>query len=95
MKLKFNFYIIWLFALGILAACTEAKDCCVPPPNESFLPLAIGNYWRVNADDYMEVTGKTNLNGNEYFVLSSFIKDVPNPAFSRDTFYVQIDEKIT
>jgi hypothetical protein len=93
LRLLNQFGVAWIWIVCSLHACTQVKDCCTPTSNKNYLPLAIGNYWRVDADNYMEVIGKTNLNGNEYFVLSSYIKEVPNPVFSKDTFYLRIDEQ--
>jgi hypothetical protein len=76
--------------LWMCASCAKITDCCVPLPEE-YLPLQVGNYWKVNEDDYVEVTGKADLPSGNFFVLSSYIKEVPSPAFARQTFYLRMN----
>ncbi len=88
MKTPLLFSILILIFFG----CKPEMDCCVMPP-ANYLPLQVGNYWKVDNDDYIEITGKAQLADGEYFVLSSFIKNVPDPAFATQLLYMRIDEK--
>jgi hypothetical protein len=80
-----------LLAAACAACFSPSQDCCAPEAN--YLPLAVGNYWKVDDNDYLEVTGKARLDDGEYFVLSSYIRDAPDPALVRQTIYLRLDDQ--
>lgn len=83
------------FLLGLLflicAACQSKDDECCDPLTTNYLPLAVGNYWKVDDNDYLEVTGKAQLADGEYFVLTSYQKASTDPAQLQQTIYLRID----
>lgn len=88
--MKINLLLVMTLSL-VCFACQSAKDCCSFPSN--YLPLQVGNYWKVNDEDYVEIVGKVQLNDGEYFELYSFIKDVPDRSFQTRSIYLRIDDK--
>ncbi len=83
--------IIAFGALCLLAAgCNDSSS--VPPVSGSdYLPLEIGNYWKVDDGNYVEVTGTEQLNGQTFFVLRSRNKTAVEPSFREYDLYFRID----
>lgn len=55
--------------------------------SESFLPLQIGNYWRINDQNYTEIQDTVRIKGQLYYKLFSLIG---GDAISED--FLRIDE---
>jgi hypothetical protein len=51
----------------LFLAFTSCKKSDPISPSESFLPLQIGNYWRMDAETYIEITGTVQLNGKQFY----------------------------
>ncbi|UKJ06513.1 hypothetical protein [Solitalea lacus] len=84
-KLIYTAFIV-LFAIAGVAC--KKKDSPAPAidKNLGFFPLQVGNYWRINSDNYAEIKEKKILNGKEYFHYQAL---VGGDAF--DNAYYRID----
>ena len=84
--------------LAFCTLCLLAAGCndsgSVPPLSGSdYLPLEIGNYWKVDDDNYVEVTGTEQLNGQTFFVLRSRNGSAADPGFREYDLYFRVDEQ--
>jgi len=83
---------VFILILCSLLAVACNKNDSVPPPGSDYLPLEIGNYWKVDDDDYVEVTGTEVINGQTFFVSRSRNKDGYNPGLQDGNLYFRIDD---
>ncbi len=47
------------------------KSGLSPKESEAYFPLQVGNYWKVNDTDYLEITGTKVIGGAKYFEITS------------------------
>ena len=79
-KAFFKLLLLSLFFVG----CTKniAND-----PSTSFLPMQIGNYWKMDAQNYTEIQDTLSIDGKLYY---KFYSLTGGDAVS--TYYLRIDE---
>ena len=77
--------------LCLLAAGCDDSGSVPPLSGSDYLPLEIGNYWKVDDDNYVEVTGTEQLNGQTFFVLRSRNKTAVEPSLREYDLYFRID----
>lgn len=77
-----------LFLPLFFIACTahNTRDLA-KKPSESFLPMQIGNYWKMDAQNYTEIQDTMTIDGKLYF---KFYSLVGGDAVS--TSYLRIDQ---
>ena len=74
-----------LFLLFVTAACRRDEPSVVAEADD-FMPLQVGNYWKVSDTDYLEVTGDTTLNGQRFCVIQT-TQDRGGTLFSGQLFF--------
>ncbi len=87
--MKTNYIYLIAFALiTIICGCEKEKDnpLVVNSNENSFLPMHIGNYWKINAENYTEITDTLTINGDIYF---EFVSLTGGDVLS--TQYLRID----
>jgi hypothetical protein len=58
--------------LMILFSCSNDNDWPIPQ-DESFLPMQIGNYWKIDDDNFTEITDTLRIQGEVYYKFYSLI----------------------
>lgn len=75
------------FSLSFIACTMHSTKKDNNEPSQSFLPMQIGNYWKINAQNYTEIQDTLRINGKLYF---KFYSLVGGDAVS--TSYLRIDQ---
>lgn len=75
----------WLLLPFLLVACKTAK--MHNDAGQSFLPMQVGNYWKMDAQNYTEIQDTMRIDGKLYYKFYSLIG---GDAVS--TAYLRIDE---
>jgi hypothetical protein len=82
-----NLLINLILLIGILHPC--CKNETLRENYTAYLPLKVGNYWKINEKNYINVIGKKKIEGKEFYIVFARIGgDV------RNTTYYRIDENL-
>jgi hypothetical protein len=84
--MKPQFLIVLLLAFFAVSCDKEETD--INSPSDSFLPLQVGNYWRMDDQNYTEVRDSVWIRGKLYYKVYSLIG---GDGISED--YLRIDEQ--
>ncbi len=79
-------YLILTLALVTLSGCNEDGETPVDLES-SFLPMQIGNYWKIDESNWTEITDTLTIEGNLYYKFFSLIG-----GDALRTEYLRIDE---
>lgn len=85
MKFLFVFTAFILVAVG----CNKDKEPAQPvyPTEGSYMPMEVGNYWRMNDENFTRITATTEINGKLFY---EFSYRVGGDVFGKS--YYRIDE---
>jgi len=82
----FLLFCAYTILLNMFFCCTRSS--VAPKDSTEYLPLQVGNYWKVSNTDYLEITGTKVLSGREYFEITS------QNQWGTRQLYVRVDEKL-
>ena len=85
--MKTQITLIIAFLLICISGCKKEDKTDDTFNSDSYLPMKIGNYWKINSDNYTEITDTIRINGFLFYKFYSIIG-----GDGRDTHYLRIDE---
>ena len=91
MKLNILFAVL---AIAFFTSCKKSngeKTKLLTSPSESFFPLQIGNYWRINDQNYSEVKDTLTIKGELYYQVSSL---TGGDAFGENYYRINQDQEL-
>ena len=68
--MKNQYAIFFILAFGFMACDNDADpnpESKLRYSSESFLPMEIGNYWKINKDNYIEITDTLRIDGDLFY----------------------------
>ena len=71
--MKTQFTLIVTFLLIIISGCRKEHTTVVPFNSDSYLPMKIGNYWKINSDNYTEIKDTIRIKGFLFYKFYSLI----------------------
>ncbi|WP_207531950.1 hypothetical protein [Desertivirga arenae] len=81
-------YILLAIAASAFASCQkDVYQSPLTPESDSFMPLQIGNYWRTNGENFVEIKDTVRINGKLFYQMSGI---TGGDVITED--YLRIDE---
>lgn len=65
--------ILLLIFLAALGSCQSTPKTSIPSVQDSFLPMQVGNLWKMGDQNYTTIQDTTNIDGKLYFKFYSLI----------------------
>ncbi|MHB1177105.1 MAG: hypothetical protein ACYCZO_02110 [Daejeonella sp.] len=65
--------ILAVLLIGFISSCDKIENPITNTSSESFMPLQIGNYWRINDQNYTEIQDTVRINGDLYYKIFSLV----------------------
>lgn len=76
--------ILAVLLAGFVASCDKIENPIKKTASDSFMPLQIGNYWRMNEQNYTEIRDTVRIKGDLYYKFFSLVGgDVFNEQYFR------------
>ena len=71
--MKVTNHILFLIVLAALSSCMNNNKSATPSAEESFLPMQIGNLWKMGDQNYTTIQDTLKIDGELYFKFYSLV----------------------